>query len=288
MDQNQPLRPTSIEPAPAFSLQPVTRKRAGTEAAGIGVVLLALLAKLKTVLFFLAQFKWLLFLGKFALTGGSLLLSIWAWALYFGWPFAAGFIALIFVHEMGHVIALRARGIKSGWPVFIPFMGAFVNMHEMPRDSKTEAEVGIAGPLFGALGGFAAYLVGTHTNNQFWYALASLTFVVNLFNLIPVVPLDGGRVVAALSPKIWVVGIALLVGVFLLRPGPGMLFAGLLIVLTIPRIVAAFKRGAAADPYYQIAPKDRALIAVEYFALAGFLAVMWTVAGHAVRVAGTS
>jgi len=286
MDQHQPLQPSSIEPAPAFQLQPVKRKRAGAEAAGIGAVILALLAKLKTVLFFLAQFKWLLILGKFALTGGSLLLSIWAWALYFGWPFAAGFVILIFVHEMGHVIALRVRGIKSGWPVFIPLMGAFVNMHEMPRDAKTEAEVGIAGPLLGALGGFGAYLIGTYTHNQFWYALASLTFVVNLFNLIPVVPLDGGRVVAALSPKMWLVGIALLIGVFLLRPGPGLLFAGLLIALTIPRIVAAFRRDLAADPYYQIAPRDRALIAVQYFALAAFLAVMWTVAGHAVRVAG--
>jgi Zn-dependent protease len=260
----------------------------GAEAAGVGAVLLAFFAKFKGLLLLLLKFKWVLFLGKFAITGGSLILSIASWALFFGWTFAAGFVILIFVHEMGHVIALRMRGIKAGWPVFIPFMGAFVGMKEMPKDVKAEAEVAIAGPLLGTAGALVCYLIGAYTGNRFWYALAATAFFINLFNLIPVVPLDGGRVVAALSPRVWVVGIALLVGAALLAPGPGLLFIGVLIILSLPRIVAAFKPGALAAPYYQIAMKDRVIIAVEYFGLAAILAVMWAVAGNAVRVAGTA
>lgn len=272
-------------PHPTFQIAPARRRRIG-EAAGIGAVLLALIAKFKGLFILLLKFKWILFLGKFALTGGSLIVSIASWAILFGWTFAVGFVLLIFVHEMGHVIALRVRGIKAGLPVFIPFVGAFVAMQENPQDAKAEAEVAIAGPLLGTAGAFACYVIGIYTHNRFWYALASTAFFLNLFNLIPVVPLDGGRVMAALSPRMWVAGLVLLGAVALLAPGPGLLFAGLLIVLSLPRILAAFRPGALAGPYYQIATKDRVLIAIEYFGLAAFLALMWAVAGNAVRIAG--
>ena len=275
-------------PAPTFQLQSAKRRRIGAEAAGIGAVILAFLAKFKAIIAFLLQFKWIVFLGKFALTGGSLVLSIASWALYFGWAFAVGFVILIFVHEMCHVVALRLRGIKAGWPVFIPFMGAFVAMKEMPQDAKAEAQVAIAGPFVGTLGALACYAAGLYTGNRFWFALASTAFFINLFNMIPVVPLDGGRVAAALSPRMWVVGLVLLAGAAVLAPGPGLLFIGLLIVLSLPRIIAAFRPGALAGPYYQIAVVDRAIIAVEYFGLAALLAVMWAIAGNAVRIAGTA
>jgi len=291
IDETSP-QPSAPQPyastAPTFQIAPHKRRRLGAQAVGVGAVILAFLAKFKTLLLLALKFKWILYLAKFALTGGSLILSIAAWALYFGWSFAAGFVILIFVHEIGHVIALRVRGIKAGAPVFIPFVGAFVAMKEMPKDAKAEAEVAIAGPLLGTAGAFAAYLIGTFTHHQIWYALASTAFFINLFNLIPVVPLDGGRVMAALSPKLWVAGLILLAGTAVFVRGPGLLFVILLVAISFGRVIAAFKPGAMDAPYYQVAPKDRALIAAEYFGLAAFLAFMWAIAGNAVRIAGTA
>ena len=278
------------EPAPyAYSVSaPPARRRFGrrsAEAAGIGAVLLALFAKFKGVLFFLLKFKWIAYLAKFALSGGSLILSIASWALLFGWVFAVGFVALIFVHEMGHVIALRARGINASVPIFIPFLGAFVAMKEMPPNAKVEAEVALAGPLLGTAGAAVCLLLGMQTQSRFWYALASTGFFINLFNMLPVLPLDGGRVVAALSPKFWALGIAALVASAFLFPGAGLLFVGLLVVMSLPRIVQAFKPGALDAPYYHVPAKDRWLIGLEYFGLAIFLTIMWVLAGNAVRVA---
>lgn len=64
-------------------------------------------------------------LGKVLLTGGSMIVSILAYAWVFGWPFAVGFVVLLFLHEMGHYIAARQRGLDVGAPTFIPFVGAY-------------------------------------------------------------------------------------------------------------------------------------------------------------------
>jgi Zn-dependent protease len=249
---------------------------AGRNAVGIGAVLLAIFAKFKTVLLFVAKFK-------FLMSGLTLVASIWAWSLLFGWPFAAGFVLQIFVHEMGHVLALRAKGIAASVPIFIPFVGAYVAMKEMPKSATVEADVALAGPLMGTAAGAVCYLIGRATGEPIWYALASAGFFINLFNLIPILPLDGGRVVTAISPKLWAFG-ALALGAFaLLRPGPWLLYIGLMVALSFPRIVAAFRGSAPDDPYYTVTPRDRALIAIQYFGLAALLAVMWNVAGAAVQ-----
>jgi Zn-dependent protease len=266
-------------------LERVQQRRARKNTvAGIGAVVLALLAKGKTILLFLLNFKWALIASKFLLTGGSLVLSIFAWALFWGWKFAAGFVLLIFVHEMGHVFALRARGIAASVPIFVPFMGAFVAMKEMPPNAKVESEVALAGPMLGTAAAAACYLAGVQTGNRFWFALASAGFFVNLFNMLPVVPLDGGRVVAALSPKFWAVGLAGLLAFAVLIPGPGLLFVALLIVLSLPRIVSVFKPGALDKRYYSVSLADRFSIGVRYFGLAAFQAAMWALSGAAVRI----
>ena len=254
-------------------------------AAGIGLTLLAWWAKVKGLLFLLLNFKWIAIAGKLLLSGGSLIVSIWAWSLLFGWPFATGFVLLILVHEMGHVIAMYWRGIKASVPIFIPFFGAFVAMREMPPNARVEAEVAIAGPLLGTAGAAVCYIVGAQGGGKIWFALASAAFFINLFNMLPVIPLDGGRVVGALSPKLWVAGLVAIVAMTIIWHGAGLLFIVLIVALSWRRILSAFHPDQATDPYYEVPSGERLAIGLAYFGLAGLQAIGWHIAGIAV---GTS
>ena len=113
-------------------------KRARGPVAGVGA--------------FLAKFGAVLIKLKSLVVVGSMAVSVAAYASLWGWKFALGFVLLIFVHEMGHVVVLRARGIKAGWPVFLPFLGAFVSMKSMPQSVYQEAESALAGPIAGTAG----------------------------------------------------------------------------------------------------------------------------------------
>src|SRR5437868_4036086 len=135
-------------------------------------------------------------LGKVLLTGGTMLLSVFAYALIYGWWYAAGFVALIFVHEMGHYIAARRRGLDVGAPTFIPFVGAWIQLKQLPHNAETEAYVGIAGPLAGTLGALACYFLARYSGSHLLLALSYAGFFLNLFNLIPLSPFDGGRITA--------------------------------------------------------------------------------------------
>ncbi len=132
-----------------------------------------------------------------------MLVSIAAYSLIWGWAFAAGFVVLLLVHEMGHVIQLRREGIEASAPMFIPFMGAFVAAKSIGDDAGAEARVGLAGPVLGSLACLVPVAIWQATGNEFWQALAFVGFFLNLFNLLPVLPLDGGRAMAALSPWVW-------------------------------------------------------------------------------------
>ena len=158
--------------------------------------------------------------GKFLLTAGSMLVSIAAYALIWGWKFGAVFVALLFIHEIGHVIQLRREGVRASAPMFIPFLGAFVAMKELPKDAGAEARVGLAGPVLGTLGCLIPLGLWLATGEDFWQAATFIGFFLNLFNLLPVLPLDGGRAMAALSPWIWAVGFVLFIGVAVLYPNP--------------------------------------------------------------------
>ena len=128
---------------------------------------------------------------------------------------------LLFVHEMGHVIQLRREGIKASAPMFIPFLGAVVAAKSLRSDAAAEARVGLAGPVLGSLG--TAALVpssGSRPATTFWQALAFTGFFLNLFNLLPVLPLDGGRAMAAMAPWMWFVGLAALGALAVLFPNP--------------------------------------------------------------------
>jgi Zn-dependent protease len=214
--------------------------------------------------------------GKLLLTGGSMLVSLVVYAWVFGWRYAAGFVALLFVHEMGHYLAARQRGLNVGAPTFIPFVGAWIELKEMPHDAETEAYVGLAGPLVGTLGALACYFVARdmgHAGNWLM-AVAYSGFFLNLFNLIPLSPLDGGRITAVLSPRIWLLGAPMLLAMFWWRPSPMLI---LLAVLAAPQVLKAW-RHRADDPahggYYEASGETRLTYASAYLGLAGFLAVM--------------
>ena len=213
-------------------------------------------------------------LGKVLLTGGTMILSVLAYALVFGWWYAVGFVLLIFVHEMGHVLAARQRGLDVGAPTFIPFVGAWIELKELPHDVETEAWIGLAGPLLGSVGALACYYLYRNTGEPLYLALAYAGFFLNLFNLIPISPFDGGRITAVLSPRIWLLGAPILVGLFLWRPSPLLI---LMAVLAAPQLLKAWNFDPHAPEnaaYYTVAPAKRFEYALYYVALAAFLAVM--------------
>lgn len=212
--------------------------------------------------------------GKVLLTGGTMLLSVFAYGLIYGWPYAVGFVGLIFIHEMGHYIAARQRGLNVGAPTFIPFVGAWIEMKEMPHNVETEAYVGLGGPLLGTLGALGCYFLARSTDSNLLLALAYAGLFLNLFNLIPISPLDGGRITAVLSPRIWLLGVPILIGVFLWRPSPMLIIIAL---MAAPQLMKAWKYDASAPEnqiYYAISNQTRFSYAAYYVLLTGFLAVM--------------
>ena len=136
---------------------------------------------------------------KLLATAGTMAVSVAAYATIWGVPFASGFVMLLLVHEMGHVIALRREGIKASAPMFIPFLGAVISARSLGDNALAEARVGLAGPILGSIGAAACLLIWHATGNDFWRALAYTGLLLNLFNLLPVVPLDGGRAMAAMT-----------------------------------------------------------------------------------------
>jgi Zn-dependent protease len=201
-----------------------------------------------------------------------MLVSVAAYALIWGWKFAAGFVALLFIHEMGHVLQLRREGIKATAPMFIPFLGAYVGMKELPKDAAAEARVGLAGPVLGSAGALIPLALWAITGNVFWEALAFVGFFLNLFNLLPVLPLDGGRAMAALSPWMWFVGYGLLIAATVFFPSPIMLLILLFGGMETLRRWRA-RKTPEAQRYHQVTGRQRALVAAVYLGLALALAV---------------
>lgn len=213
-------------------------------------------------------------LGKLMTTGGTMLLSVFAYAFVYGWRYAAGFVALLFAHELGHYAAARQKGLAVGMPTFIPFVGAWIEMKEMPKDAQTEAYVGIAGPVAGTTAALACYYLARGFDSRLLLALAYAGFFLNLFNLIPVSPLDGGRITAILSPRVWLVGVPVLLALFFWHPSPMLVLIG---VLAIPQLIAAWKHDPATAEnaaYYKVSLENKLTYGAFYIGLVAFLALM--------------
>ncbi len=254
----EPHPPLDPDPKPLW-------KRAGGALTALAVVIFSYGAKLKGLLLLLPKLK--LFT-----TSASGLVSVAAYALIFTWKFAIGFVLLLFVHEMGHVFQLRREGIKASAPLFIPFLGAVVGMKELPKDAAAEARVGLAGPILGSIGCLVPLGLWAVTGQELFQALAYTGFFLNLFNLAPVLPLDGGRAMAALSPWIGIVGFAGIIVLAFVFPNPILL---LIILLGGFETYRRFKarKSEESQRYNEVRPRDRLLVAAVFIGLAALLIV---------------
>ena len=235
-----------------------------------------LLAPLTAVGMLLAKFKGLLFLllkVKFIGTALTMLLSVGAYALLFPVWFAVGFVLLIWVHEMGHVLQLKREGIKASAPMFIPFLGAFVAMKEMPKNALVEARVGLAGPVLGTLGALGVWGIYGFTDNPLFLGLAHIGFLINLFNLLPMLPLDGGRAVGAMSPVFWLVGILMTAALFFVWPNFIVLIIALLGGTELWRRWR-MRNTPEGQAYNKIELRHRVMVGFAYFGLVASLALL--------------
>ena len=199
------------------------------------------------------------------------LLSMFVSAAFYvwfgGWWFGIGLVILLFVHEMGHVLEAKRQGLPVSAPLFIPFLGALITLKQMPHNAWNEAKLAIAGPILGSLGAAGFWIAGEATDSNHLKALAFLGFFLNLFNLLPVVPLDGGRIVAALHPVLWLAGFLALLGLVFLSPNP------ILIIILIFSGMELWGRWRMRNhpelqEYSRVTPRQRAIVAALYFGLA--------------------
>ncbi|MGI8622661.1 MAG: site-2 protease family protein [Solirubrobacteraceae bacterium] len=212
--------------------------------------------------------------AKFATTSLTMVVSIGAYTLIWGLPFALGFVALLFVHEMGHYIQLRREGVRPGRMIFVPFMGAVIGARSLGGSALAEARVGLAGPILGSLGALLVAVVAVATGSDMLRALAFTGFFLNLFNLLPVVPLDGGRAMAAMAPWMWFVGLGAVVTLVFPWPNPILILIAIFGGLEVYRRWSARKKGEEGNPrYYAVKPAHRLLVGAVYVGLIVALAV---------------
>jgi len=258
-----PPAPDFTPEVPPARAQSALRRRLGAIAAALA----AFLAKFKAIILLLPKIKLLA-------TAGSMFVSIAAYTLLWPWQFAVGLVLLLLVHEMGHVIQLRREGLKASGPMFIPFMGAVISARSLGDNALAEARVGLAGPILGSVGAAACVALWHATGNDLFRALAYFGFLLNLFNLIPVVPLDGGRAMAAMAPWMWFLGFLALIPLVFVLTSPILLiivfFAGM---ETYRRWQRRRAGGAQEEAYYRVRPVDRLLVAAVYLALIALLVV---------------
>ena len=221
-----------------------------------GALLARLAGELKALLLLLPKLKALT-------TIGSMLISVAAYALIWGWPFAAGFVTLLFVHEGGHAVQM----------LFIPFLGAAVGARSLGGNALAEARIGLAGPIVGSLGAAAVWVAGHALHSDLLLALAFTGFFLNLINLIPVVPFDGGRAMAAMAPWMWFVGFAAMLARVIVAPNPILVLFLLLGGMESWRRWRDRRQGAEGNPaYYKVAPRHRLYVGATYVALIVLLA----------------
>jgi len=233
------------------------KKRKGLAGlGGLGATIVALLVKFNTLL---------LLFAKVGFAGITALISIGVYALIFGWQFAVGLVALLFIHEMGHAVVMK-----------------MVLMRRMPKNARDEAEVGIAGPIAGALAASVCFLLAQSNPGSIWAPLAYFGFFINLFNLIPIIPFDGGRILAAIDRRMWIIGflglVAFQVWSFIRY---GSISIWLLFFILMAGTQLWSRRSVANTPeaqaYYKVSISERIVLTLAYFGLAAVLVLGMTI-----------
>jgi Zn-dependent protease len=248
---------------------PAKPKAAWRTGAGLIGAAWLFFAKFKAVLLVLANFKWLILAPKLLLSFGSLFISIWFYAIFFGWKFGVVFVLLILVHELGHYLTFRNFGIAASLPFFIPGLGAFVAARGPAPSMTIEAIATIAGPVYGLAAAGLCYWIALSTHAPFWFAAAYVGFFLNALNLLPIPPFDGGGIAAVIDPRLWIVGAVAFLGAivfFHLWSSPFSWLFLLVVALTaVPRIRAVM--AGYVDPRFAaVSRTSRVSIAVAYFA----------------------
>ncbi len=240
---------------------------------GIGAAVGALLLKFPVLGIFL----------KFGWAGISAIISIVVYSYIFGWQFAVGLVALLFIHEMGHALVMKLKGIPVGGMIFIPMLGAAVFMRQMPKNAKDEAEVGIAGPIAGAIAASVCLFLALQMSSirSVWAPLAYFGFFMNLFNLIPIVPFDGGRVLAAIDRRLWILGFLGLVAFQIWSWLNGNFSPWLLFFVIMAGTQFWSRRSVPNTPdaqaYYTVPVGERIILSLLYFGLAAVLVFGMTI-----------
>lgn len=239
----------------------------------------------------LASFKFLK-LGALLQTGGSMLVTAWFYSVALGWPFAVGLVVTILIHELGHVIAAWAYRVPVSAPMFIPGMGALIWRKHPAPTVAAEAVIAIAGPIAGALSGVFCWVVYAVTGSPLFLGLAHITFLINLFNMIPVFPMDGGRVLGAVSKWFLIPGMVMLAALFFTGAvrNPFLL---VLLILALPRVFTSFKGGDLYAASNQATSAQKAVIAMSWVVVTSTLAWAMSVTdthvgGRTSRPAGTA
>ena len=249
----------------------VTRFLSGTLLA-ITVVLLKLKAVVFVAIDYLRAYAVNPFegfgLAQFAVAGGSMALSIAAYAIKAPLPLVFGFVVIILVHEIGHAVVIRAKGLRAGVMVFIPFIGGAVTLKDQPRSAYDDAQIGLAGPLFGTAASLVVLQMYKWLEQPLYLAIAAAGFAVNLLNLLPIGMLDGGRISGAVTKWMWLFGGGWLVYKVARQPNPLML---IILFLVAFQVYASIVREKSDKAFYDVTLGQRAGIAAVYFILVVFL-----------------
>lgn len=235
-----------------------------------------LLLKLKGLLFLIvAKFKWIFVnpfegfsLASLAVTAGSMALTIVAYVLKTGWwGFVIGFVLITLVHEIGHALMMRKKGLEVGAMLFIPFLGGAVTPKQQPSNAFDDAQIGIAGPVAGTVASLVVLGIFNSTGDPLYLVVAYAGFIINLLNLLPVGVLDGGRISAAVTKWMWVLGGAILFYMMVRWKSPLLLLVLLVALFQVYKAITEERN----DVFYELTTAQRVSVAAAYFSLVLFL-----------------
>ncbi len=255
---------------------PESKKRTLTRAISGFFILIGLaLLKLKALAILLIEKFRLLLVNPFegfgamqyGVAAGSIAVTIAAYATQFRFGLVVGFVVVTLIHEIGHAVAIRAKGLRTGYMVFIPFIGGAVTLKDQPRTAYDDAQIGLAGPVAGTAASLISLQIFKWTGNPLYLLIALTGFILNLINLVPIGLLDGGRISAAVTKWMWVFGGAILTYKVVKQPNPLLI---LILVLAVFQVYASILREKEGS-FYEVTGAQRAAIAVAYFSLVIFL-----------------